>query len=127
MLVEPRSRAAPERRRARSEREDRPDLGGRTDVGIHDLDRETRRLHLLVEVLIDDEAVSTEGMQAFDLPDIVVPYGEHDADPAQAVAFALHLIPGHVVDRRFALFLHGQFNQRQIHTAHQVEKGLVPG
>lgn len=46
-------------------------------------------LHLLVEVLIDDEAVSTEGMQAFDLPDIVVPYGEADADPAQAVAFAL--------------------------------------
>ncbi len=46
-------------------------------------------LHLLVEVLIDDEAVSTEGMQAFDLPDIVVPYGADDAESAQAVAFAL--------------------------------------
>ena len=40
-------------------------------------------------VLIDDEAVSTEGMQAFDLPDIVVPCGEDDAEPAQAAAFAL--------------------------------------
>lgn len=46
-------------------------------------------LHLLVEVLIDDEAVSTEGMQAFDLPDIVVAYGDDDAEPAQAAAFAL--------------------------------------
>ena len=47
-------------------------------------------LHLLVEVLIDDEAVGTEGMQAFDLPDIVVPYSdEQDAAPAQAAAFAL--------------------------------------
>ncbi len=46
-------------------------------------------LHLLVEVLIDDEAVSTEGMQAFDLPDIVVPCGDNDAEPAQAAAFAL--------------------------------------
>jgi len=45
-------------------------------------------LHLLVEVLIDDEAVSTEGMQAFDLPDILVPCGD-DAQPAQAAAFAL--------------------------------------
>lgn len=46
-------------------------------------------LHLLVEVLIDDEEVATEGMQAFDLPDVAVPFGDDDAEPAQAAAFAL--------------------------------------
>lgn len=75
-------------------------LGVRVETGLKvfgpqvldglDLGDPKMLLHLLVEVLIDDEAVTTEGMQAFDLPDIVVPYAdEADADPAQAVAFAL--------------------------------------
>lgn len=46
-------------------------------------------LHLLVEVLVDDELVATEGMQAFDLPDVQVSYSEKSAGPAQAAAFAL--------------------------------------
>lgn len=55
--------------------------------------------HLFVEILMDDEAqeVATEGMQCFDLPDIVAPYTPADPeDPdsvpaasAQAVVFSL--------------------------------------
>ena len=45
--------------------------------------------HLFVEVWGDDEQVSTEGMQAFDLPDVAVRYGADDVGPAQAAAFGL--------------------------------------
>lgn len=41
--------------------------------------------HLFVEVWCDDAEVITEGMQAFDLPDVAVPFD----GPAQAAAFAL--------------------------------------
>jgi hypothetical protein len=52
--------------------------------------------HLFVEILMDDEAreVTTEGLQCFDLPDVVVPYEADDpegesAAAAQAAAFSL--------------------------------------
>jgi len=45
--------------------------------------------HLFVEVWGDDTEVCTEGMQAFDLPDVAVPYDAADAGPAQAAAFGL--------------------------------------
>ena len=45
--------------------------------------------HLFVEVLGDEEEFSTEGMQAFDLPEVAVVYGAQDAGSAQAAAFGL--------------------------------------
>jgi hypothetical protein len=46
--------------------------------------------HLFVEVYGDKQAIYTEGMQAFDLPDVEVPYASKDeVGPAQAAAFAL--------------------------------------
>lgn len=47
-------------------------------------------LHFFVEVLGDDREIAAEGLQAFDLPDVVVPYaGRAEAGPAQGAAFAL--------------------------------------
>lgn len=46
--------------------------------------------HLFVEVYGDRTSIYTEGMQAFDLPDVVVPYTDADSmAAAQAAAFAL--------------------------------------
>ncbi|MCB9541823.1 MAG: hypothetical protein R3F65_20620 [bacterium] len=73
-------------------------LGVRVETGLKvfgpgvteglDLREPAVLLHLLVEVVVDDEVVATEGMQAFDLPDVQVRYDEEDG-PAQAAAFAL--------------------------------------
>ena len=46
--------------------------------------------HLFVEVLGDEQAIVTEGMVAFDLPDVCVPYGsERELAAAQAAAFGM--------------------------------------
>ena len=45
--------------------------------------------HLYVEVAGDGESVGTEGMQAFDLPDLEVRYGPDDREAAQAAAFGM--------------------------------------
>lgn len=45
--------------------------------------------HLFVEVWGDAAQVCTEGMQAFDLPDVSVRYTASDVGPAQAAAFGL--------------------------------------
>ena len=59
-----------------------------------ELDDGNTLFHLFVEILLDDEAheVATEGMQCFDLPDVVVPFTAGDAESgtaAQATAFSL--------------------------------------
>jgi hypothetical protein len=74
-------------------------LGVRVETGLKvfgpgiteglDLREPAVLLHLLVEVVVDDESVTTEGMQAFDLPDVQVHFGEDGDGPAQAAAFAL--------------------------------------
>jgi hypothetical protein len=45
--------------------------------------------HLYVDVAGDGESVGTEGMQAFDLPDLDVRYGAADREFAQAAAFGM--------------------------------------
>ena len=45
--------------------------------------------HLFVQVWADDQKVSSEGMQAFALPDIEVPYTQSSVAAAQAAAFGL--------------------------------------
>jgi len=46
--------------------------------------------HLFVEVLGDDDGIMSEGMTAFDLPDVYVPYqSEREFAAAQAAAFGL--------------------------------------
>jgi hypothetical protein len=54
-----------------------------------DPDDRVSLFHLFVEVWGNDAEVSTEGMQAFDLPDVAVPYTRANAGPAQAAAFTL--------------------------------------
>lgn len=61
-------------------------------LSFHKLELRDPRIlfHLFVEVLGDDEEIATEGMCAFDLPDVIVPYGvERELGPAQASAFGL--------------------------------------
>ncbi len=45
--------------------------------------------HIFVEVSGDAECIATEGMQAFDLPEVVVRYGRRDRGPAQVACFGL--------------------------------------
>ena len=45
--------------------------------------------HFYVEVLGDGQSFSTEGMQAFGLPEVVAIYGPDDKDTAQAAVFSL--------------------------------------
>lgn len=68
-------------------------FGVETLKGV-ELDDANTLFHLFVEILMDDEAheVTTEGLQCFDLPDVVVAYAPRDeesAAAAQATAFSL--------------------------------------
>ena len=55
---------------------------------LRDLEDIATLFHLFVEVLVAPETVSTEGMVAFGLPDVVVSFtGKTHADAAQAAAF----------------------------------------
>ena len=45
--------------------------------------------HLFVEIIGDEHTISTEGMQAFDLPEVRVNYTAADKDTAQAAAFGM--------------------------------------
>ena len=45
--------------------------------------------HFYVEVMGDAQTIATEGMQAFDLPEVEAHYGSNDRAPAQAAVFAM--------------------------------------
>jgi len=58
-------------------------LKGLSPREIHNL------FHFYVELLGDGQQFSTEGMQAFDLPEVIAIYAPDDRETAQAAAFSM--------------------------------------
>jgi len=78
--------------------------------------------HFYVEVLGDGQHISTEGMYAFDLPEVTAPYSAHTLATAQAAVFSL---AARMVCNRFSPVDGGVYRASESAPLYDVSRGQV--